>query len=130
MFRVKDLGVLEIEVITVNPIMLGHCEHCEVLMKGFGIDYKPRQLPEYPREILEVSSKITELVNILSARRFVRVVIVEALTLRGFLEMIRHRSGKLPLIVVGGRRVASGVDWDPVDVAQKILGYADPQPRR
>lgn len=125
MFRVKGPGILEVEVITINPIMIGHCEHCEILMKGFGIDHKPEQLPEYPKEILEASSKITRLIDILSRRAFVRVTIVEALTLRGILKMIWHGSGRLPLIVVGGRKVASGVEWDPAEVAEKILGSAD-----
>jgi hypothetical protein len=43
-------------------------------MKGFGIDYKVRQLEEYPKEVLELSAKITEFIRAISRRFYARVV--------------------------------------------------------
>jgi len=64
MFRLRaPRRSVTIEIITLNPIMFGHCEHCEILMKGFGIDYKPGQLAEYPEELLELSARVARFIN-------------------------------------------------------------------
>lgn len=119
----KNIGKDEIivEVISLNPIMLGHCEHCEVLLKGFGFDHKKFQLIEFPQELIEISDKITRFVNKLSRKSFVKLIIIEALTLRGLLKMLRYRSGKLPVILVNGSKIASGQSWDPEELADKVL---------
>lgn len=120
MLRISGVREVTVEIVTLNPIMVGHCEHCEILMKGFGIDYKPAQLEEYPREILEMSSKITELIRAITRRFYARVIIIEALTPLGLYKMIRYRGRKLPLIIVEGRKVSEGDIKDPVALAEEI----------
>ncbi len=122
MFRFKTGGrYITIEIITISPIMLGHCEHCEILMKGFGADYKPEQIKEYPEEILELSTKITRFINEVTKKIYARVYIIEALTLRGLMKMLIYRSGKLPIIAVNGRRIASGSRWEPEELAKIVI---------
>jgi glutaredoxin len=124
MLRIRGVEEVTVEIITLNPIMIGHCEHCEILMKGFGIDYKVRQLEEYPKEVLELSAKITEFIRAISRRFYARVIIIEALTPLGLYKMIRYRSGKLPVIVVNGRKISSGDIDDPVALAEKAYRVA------
>jgi glutaredoxin len=124
MSRIRGVEEVTVEIITLNPIMIGHCEHCEILMKGFGIDYKVRQLEEYPKEVLELSAKITEFIRAISRRFYARVIIIEALTPLGLYKMIRYRSGKLPVIVVNGRKISSGDIDDPVALAEKAYRVA------
>jgi len=124
MFRINRKSRSEevlIEIITISPLMLGHCEHCEILMKGFGIDYKPQQVSEYPEDLLEISSKITRFINTIARRVFARVIIVEAMSLRGLAKIILYGGGRLPIIAVNGRKIASGYQWKPEDLAEKIL---------
>ncbi len=118
MSRIWGVKEVTVEIITLNPIMIGHCEHCEILMKGFGIDFKVSQLEEYPREVIEMSSKITEFIRAISRRFYAKVVIIEALTPLGLYKMIKYRSGKLPVIAVNGRRISSGDIEDPVALAE------------
>jgi hypothetical protein len=129
MLRIRGVEEVTVEIITLNPIMIGHCEHCEILMKGFGIDYKVSQLEEYPREIVELSSKITEFLRAVTRRFYAKVVIIEALTPLGLYKMIRYRSGKLPVIAVNGRRISSGDIRDPVELAEKAYRVALEAPR-
>ncbi|MEM2203816.1 MAG: hypothetical protein QXI22_05610 [Sulfolobales archaeon] len=123
MFRTKPhrSSATVVEIITINPIMLGHCEHCEILMKGFGVDYKPRQVSEYPEDLLELSKKLTIFINMITRRVFARVVIIEALTLRGLFKMIMYRGGRLPIIAVNGKKIAVGTRWEPEALAKKVL---------
>jgi len=130
MLRIRGVEEVTVEIVTLNPIMIGHCEHCEILMKGFGIDYKPSQLEEYPRELLELSSKVTELIRALTRRFYARVIIIEALTLLGLYKMLRYRSGKLPLIIVNGRKVSEGDIRDPVELADRIYKLVLEEPHR
>jgi hypothetical protein len=124
MLRIKGVEEVTVEIITLNPIMIGHCEHCEILMKGFGVDYKVSQLEEYPKELLELSSKVTEFVRAVSRRFYAKVIVIEALTPLGLYKMIRYRSGRLPVIAVNGRKISSGDIGDPVELAEKAYKVA------
>ncbi len=124
MLRIKGVEEVTVEIITLNPIMIGHCEHCEILMKGFGVDYKISQLEEYPKELLELSSKVTEFVRAVSRRFYAKVIVIEALTPLGLYKMIRYRSGRLPVIAVNGRKISSGDIGDPVELAEKAYKVA------
>jgi hypothetical protein len=124
MLRIKGVEEVTVEIITLNPIMIGHCEHCEILMKGFGVDYKVSQLEEYPKELLELSSKVTEFVRAVSRRFYAKVIVIEALTPLGLYKMIMYRSGRLPVIAVNGRKISSGDIGDPVELAEKAYKVA------
>jgi hypothetical protein len=124
MLRIKGVEEVTVEIITLNPIMIGHCEHCEILMKGFGVDYKESQLEEYPKELLELSSKVTEFVRAVSRRFYAKVIVIEALSPLGLYKMIRYRSGRLPVIAVNGRKISSGDIGDPVELAEKAYKVA------
>jgi hypothetical protein len=127
MFRIKNRERhITVGIITLSPIMLGHCEHCEILMKGFGIDYKPIQINEYSKNMIELSAKITRFINEITRAVYARVYmievyIIEALTLRGFIKMLLYRSGRLPIIAVNGRRIASGSVWEPEELARTVI---------
>jgi hypothetical protein len=111
----------KIEIITLDPIMLGHCEHCEIFWRSFGYDHKKIQLQEYPIDILELSSKITQFINIITKEIYAKVYIIEAMTLRGLFKMLRYGSGKLPLIIVNGKKISQGKFEDPYELAEKAL---------
>ena len=97
-----------IEVITVYPIMLGQCNHCEILMNSFGANHTRRQLDEYPKNVLDQSIKITEYINAITRKCYASVSIIEALSIKGLLKLLRHKNGKLPVIIINGKKVSSG----------------------
>ncbi|MEM1686271.1 MAG: hypothetical protein QXS22_06320 [Acidilobaceae archaeon] len=120
MLRVKRQPEdITVEIITISPIMIGHCGHCEILTKEFGIDYKVDQIKEYPEEIIEMSSKITEFIRALTRKSYVKVIIIETLTPYGLLKMMRHRGGKLPVIIINGIKIWEGNIKDPEALAHK-----------
>ncbi len=112
---------IKIEILTLDPIMLGHCEHCEIVWQSFKFDHKKIQLKEYPQEMLETSAKITDFINAISKEIYAKVIITEALTLRGIFKMIKYRSGKLPIIAVNGKKISQGSIEDPEKLALEAL---------
>ncbi len=97
-----------IEVVTLTPIMLGQCSHCEMLMNSFGANHTRRQLNEYPKEILDQSLKLTEFINTITANCYASISIIEALSVKGLLKLLRHKNGKLPVIIINGKKISSG----------------------
>lgn len=67
MLRIRGVEEVTVEIITLNPIMIGHCEHCEILMKGFGIDYKLSSAINLLLCSHSSSSSITSLTTLLAS---------------------------------------------------------------
>lgn len=97
-----------LEIVTISPIMLGHCTHCEIMWSSTKMRHKEEQLTEYPEEILERSAKITEFIKQISKDHYITVKVIEALTFRGLVKMVRHLSGRLPLIIINGQLISKG----------------------
>lgn len=113
--------VNKIEIVTISPIMLGHCNNCEILMNSFGANHTRSQLDEYPQEILDQSLKITEFINSISGKFYISVSIIEAFSVRGLLKLIRFKNRKLPIIIVNGKKISNGNLINIEPLAQQTL---------
>lgn len=98
----------KMEIITITPILLGQCNHCEIVMNAFGANHTLRQEEEYPKEFIEQSRKLTSLVNSLSKSTDIQLAIYEAFTVKGLFKLLKFRNGKLPLIILNGKKISSG----------------------
>ncbi len=92
---------MEVIIVTHIPVDLSICSHCVYVGRSIGV-----RLTE-PTAPVGESGELSNLVSAL-VRRGVHVVVVDAFTLRGLWLMLRHKSGKLPLVIAGGKLIHSG----------------------
>ena len=102
-----------IEVITYAPTVFFHCQHCELAFGEVGIGERLRRreaADALPDDLLRDFQSLSDWVHALIERHgsHVRVKVVDAASIEGFVESIRHRVGRYPAVIVDGiRRVGS-----------------------
>ena len=94
---------LTVEVITYAPTVFYHCQHCEVAFQEMGLGERLRReeaaaaLPDdLARDFQVWSDWIHRLLERYGPR--VRVKVVDAASIEGVLESIRHRVGRYPTV--------------------------------
>jgi hypothetical protein len=111
---------LTVEVITYAPTVFSHCQHCEVAFQEMGIGERLRReeaaaaLPEdLARDFQAWSDWIHRLLERHGPR--VRVKVVDAASIEGVLESLRHRVGRYPAVIVDGTDKRNGSDFEALD---------------
>jgi hypothetical protein len=111
---------LTVEVITYAPTAFYHCQHCEVAFQEMGIGERLRRadaataLPDdLARDFQAWSDWIHRLLERHGPR--VRVKLVDAASIEGFVESLRHRVGRYPAVIVDGTEKRSGADFEALD---------------
>ncbi len=98
----------QIEVVTYLPAKIGVCRVCDLT------DALRIQLREEAWDV-DLSALMQALEEVDALVRF-----TSPFTLRGLYLMIRHGTGRLPLVIVRGRLVYAGPVRDPWELAKKI----------
>jgi hypothetical protein len=113
---------LTVEVITYAPTVFSHCQHCEVAFQEMGIGERLRRveaaaaLPEdLAREFQAWSDWIHRLLERYGSR--VRIKVVDAASIEGVVESVRHRVGRYPAVILDGREKRFGADFEALDRA-------------
>jgi len=111
---------VSVQVITYAPTTFYHCQHCELAFKEIGIGERLRRreaaeaLPEdLALEFQVVSDWVHRLLERHGAQ--VRVDVLDAASIRGFVTSLRHRVGRYPAVIVDGHRAAIGLPFDDID---------------
>jgi hypothetical protein len=111
---------VSVQVITYAPTVFYHCQHCELTFQEMGIGERLRRreaaeaLPEdLTREYQAVSDWVHDLLRRHGGR--VRVDVLDAASIRGFLSSLRHRVGRYPAVIVDGREKRIGLDLAALD---------------
>jgi hypothetical protein len=111
---------VSVQVITYAPTVFYHCQHCELTFQEMGIGERLRRreaaeaLPEdLTREYQAVSDWVHDLLR--RHGRRVRIDVLDAASIRGFLASVRHRVGRYPVVIVDGREKRIGLDLAAVD---------------
>jgi hypothetical protein len=111
---------VSIQVITYAPTAFYHCQHCELAFREIGIGERLRRreaaeaLPDdLTREFQAVSDWVHDLLQ--RHRGRVRVDVLDAASIRGFLTSLRHRVGRYPAVIVDGRDKRIGLDFAALD---------------
>jgi hypothetical protein len=111
---------LTVEVITYAPTVFYHCQHCEVAFQEMGIGERLRReeaaaaLPEdLARDFQAWSDWIHRLLERHGPR--IRVKVVDAASIEGVVESLRHRVGRYPAVIVDGTEKRSGSDFEALD---------------
>jgi len=111
---------VSVQVITYAPTVFYHCQHCELTFQEMGIGERLRRreaaeaLPEdLTREYQAVSDWVHDLLRRHGGR--VRVDVLDAASIRGFLASLRHHVSRYPAVIVDGREKRIGLDLDALD---------------
>ncbi|MEM1637278.1 MAG: hypothetical protein QW247_06145 [Pyrobaculum sp.] len=103
-----------IEVVAFVPAEVGICRTCDEVARAFKIRLTEEGLAE------DRSADLHKLLEALAMVGPAPVRFTSPATLRGLYLMAKHRNGKLPLVLVGGRLVHSGPVEDAEALADKI----------
>lgn len=111
---------LTVEVITYAPTVFSHCQHCELAFREVGVGERLRRaeaaaaLPDdLAREFQAWSDWIHRLLE--RHGRRVRVRVIDAASIEGVVESIRHRVGRYPTVIVDGKEKRRGSDFEALD---------------
>jgi len=127
---------LTVEVITYAPTVFYHCQHCEVAFQEMGIGERLRRaeasaaLPDdLARDFQAWSDWIHRLLERHGPR--IRVKVVDAASIEGVVESVRHRVGRYPTVIVDGEEKHRGSDFEALDRiidARLTAGHAQAPP--
>jgi hypothetical protein len=111
---------VSVEVITYAPTVFTHCQHCEVAFGQVGIGERLRQqeaAEALPDDLARDFQVLSDWVHALLERhgRAVRVKVVDAASVEGFLSSIRHRVGRYPAVIVDRDEKLIGSDFGAID---------------
>jgi len=100
--------VAQIEVVTYLPAKVGVCRACD-LADVFRIQLREEAWDVDLSALMQALEEVDALVRFTSP-----------FSLRGLYLMIRHGTGRLPLVIVRGRLVHAGPVGEPKELAKKI----------
>ncbi|AET32311.1 hypothetical protein [Pyrobaculum ferrireducens] len=99
-----------IEVVVFAPLRVGVCRACDAA-RAFGVDLTEEHIP---------AGDFPAVLAALSYLGGVPVRFTNPMSLRGLYLMLRHRTGRLPLVLVGGRLVHSGPVPSALELAERL----------
>jgi hypothetical protein len=111
---------VSIQIITHAPTVFYHCQHCELTFREMGIgEHVRRREPAeaLPEDLAQEFQAVSDWVHGLLERHGgrLRIDVLDAVSIRGFLTSLRHRIGRYPAVIVDGREKRVGPDLAAVD---------------
>ena len=111
---------LTVEVITYAPTVFSHCQHCEVAFQEMGLGERVRReaaAAALPDDLARDFQAWSDWIHRLLERHGpnVRVKVVDAASIEGVIESVRHRVGRYPTVIVDGKEKRRGADFEALD---------------
>jgi hypothetical protein len=111
---------VSVQVITYAPTVFYHCQHCELAFRELGVGERLRRreaAEALPDDLTNEFQAVSDWVHELLRRhgRRVRVDVLDAASIRGFLASLRYRVGRYPAVIVDGRDKRIGLDFAAID---------------
>jgi hypothetical protein len=108
---------VQVQIIAFAPTVFYHCQHCELTFReaGFGDRFHREQAREaLPEDLLQDYRDLSVWAHSLMQRHGsgVRVKVVDAASIEGFMKSLRHGIRRYPAVVVDGR---SAHDWKDLE---------------
>jgi hypothetical protein len=117
-----------VQVITYAPTVFYHCQHCELTFQEMGIGEKLRRAEAaeaLPDDLARDYQVLSDWVHGLLERhgRGLRVRVIDAASIEGFIASLRHRVSRYPAVIVDGRDKRIGSDFAALDpLIDRALG--------
>ncbi len=110
---------VKLEIIAYAPTIFTHCAHCELVWDGVGIGQRLHQEQwdnSFPDDLREEYMKIADMAARLQRKYgpWLRVTLVDAASVEGFLKSLRYRVRHFPAFVVNGRDKVIGLEEERV----------------
>lgn len=111
------MSAVDVQVITYAPTAFYHCQHCEIAFGQVGLGssvHREQAARSLPDDLLEDFAALSERIRQLNERfgDDVRVRIVDAASIEGFLKSLRFRTHTYPAVIVDGERRQAGRGYD------------------
>lgn len=115
------MKAVSVEVIAHAPTVFTHCQHCELTFGELGIGERLRRQEAaegLPDDLTRDFQALSDWVHALLERHGprVRVKVVDAVSVEGFLASVRHRVGRYPAIIVDRDEKRIGSDFGTLDI--------------
>jgi hypothetical protein len=124
---------VSVQVITYAPTVFYHCQHCELTFQEMGIGERLRRreaAEALPDDLTREYQVVSDWVHALLERhgRRVRVDVLDAASIRGFITSLRHRVGRYPAVIVDGHDKKIGLDFAALDplIDRKVAAALEP----
>jgi hypothetical protein len=109
-----------VEVITYAPTVFYHCQHCELTFQEMGIGERLRRqeaAEALPDDLAREFQALSDWVHRLLERhgQKVRVRVVDAASIEGFIRSLRHRVLRYPAVIVDGSEKRIGNEFEALD---------------
>jgi hypothetical protein len=124
---------LDVQIITYAPTVFYHCQHCEVTFSEAGLGdrvHREQAANSLPDDLRSEFEELTLGLHDL-AMRFgdrLRLRLIDAASLEGFIKSVRWRIGRYPAVVIDGKKAAAGSDVK--DLVQLVGARLDEPNRR
>lgn len=111
---------VSIEVITYAPTVFTHCQHCELAFGEIGIGERLRRqeaAEALPDDLAREYQDLSDWAHALLERHGdkVRVKVVDAASVEGFVRSLRNRVGRYPAVIVDRDEKRIGSDFRALD---------------
>jgi len=108
-----------VEIIAYAPTVFTHCQHCEVAFREVGIGERLRRqeaAEALPDDLARDFQALSDWVHALLERHGprVRITVVDAASVEGFLHSVRHRIGRYPAVIIDHDEKRIGSDFGTV----------------
>ena len=127
---------LSVEIITLAPTVYTHCQHCELTFGEVGLGERLRRqeaAESLPEDLARTYQALSDWVHRVLERHGdrVRVRVVDAVSIEGFLASLRHRVGRYPAVIVDGVEHRAGADFASLDelIERRVGGSSTPGAR-
>jgi hypothetical protein len=112
---------LSVKVIAYAPTVFRHCQHCEVAFEGLGVGermHRAEARDALPEDLAADYQRVSDWVHSLLERHGPRlaVSVIDAASIEGVWNSLRHRVRRFPAVIVGGREsFVGGTDFARID---------------
>jgi hypothetical protein len=122
------MKAVDVQVITYAPTAFYHCQHCEIAFDqvGLGASIHREQAREaLPSDLLDEYALLSDAVRALKGRfgDQVRVRVVDAASLEGFVKSVRFRVRRYPAVIIDGVKASVSPDYE--DLISQVEAAAE-----
>ena len=121
----------QIEIITYAPTEFYHCQHCEIVWNHLDFGQKlhaEQRAQQLPADLLAEYTAISDWVQTAFQRYgdHLRIKVIDAVSIEGFLKSLRYRSRHFPLFVLDRSERIQGFIPEQLDHAlERRLGLGE-----